>query len=147
MESSKTPQVNTASKNFSFIKRKGFGRATYLTIRTKTEVKDDVLYVEVQNKHFGIFKGKFTSYNIKLSDISSVALKTSWNFWYSIYGAIFLVIGFIAPPLFILSAIFFFCAYGKTIEILTKQNFKPRIQTETLKDVKEFIDIVYPYKG
>lgn len=146
MNTTETQQVNTDSKSFSFVKRKGFGRATYLTIWTKAEIKEDVLYVEVQNKHFGIFKGKFTSYNIKLSDISSVALKTSWSFWDSVYGAIFLVIGFIAPPIFILSAIFFFSAYGKTIEIVTKQNFRPRIQSETIKDVKEFTDAIYPYK-
>ena len=147
MDTTETPQVSTESKTFSFVKRKGFGRATYLTIWTKAEIKDNVLYVEVQNKHFGIFKGKFTSYNIKLSDIASVALKTTWSLWDSVYGAILFVIGFIAPPVFILSAIFFFSAYGKTIEIVTKQNFTPKIQTETIKDVKEFIDVIYPYKG
>ena len=147
MKSTDATTVNTAQKTFSFVKRKGFGRATYLTIWTKAEINEGILYVEVQNKHFGIFKGKFTSYNIKLSDISSVALRTSWNFCDSVYGAILFVIGFIAPPIFILSAIFFFSAYGKTIEIVTKQNFSPRIQTETIKDVKEFTDAIYPYKG
>lgn len=137
-------EENTKEKNkkiFYFEKVKMIGRVRYKIIRTEARSNGEDLEIN-QNIHRFLRKNKEHHWETKLSEISSMEIKTKMDFWDTLYAVLFgvmflLDISDILWLLFI--AVFLYTGYGKILNLRMKNglNFEIPVNGMT-EDVEKF---------
>lgn len=121
-----TPEQEVNTQKFNFQKGKMLGRVTYKRTSTNVEISSTSLKIRQTMKK--IFrKEREEEKAIPLSQIKSARVHVVLDFWDTLYAAIFAVLGFFQPVLFLMAAVCLWCGYGREIEILTSNNDKIKI--------------------
>lgn len=107
----------------TFRKIKMLGYFTYRATTTEVEIKSFELRIKQTTNRFMLFKREHEK-QIAFSDIQAIDLCTKMDFWDTLYAAVFVILGFTRPAIFLLAAIFAYTAYGKVIEIKLKDGNK-----------------------
>lgn len=140
-EEGKNITAKQEERTFHFEKVKMIGILRYKIIRTEARCNGDKINIQ-QNIHGFLRKDKENNFEIKLSEISTVDMKTKMDFWDTLYAAIFGVIFLLnitdlAWILFIV--LFLYTGYGKIINLKLKTGFVVDIPVHGIsEDVEEF---------
>lgn len=101
---------------FSFEKGKMIGNIVYRRTVTEATVSGDRIAISQSVKK--IFRKERTeTWERDRSRILSAELKTSFDIWDLIYAIIFVALGFVNPLFFLLTALFLFTGYTKSVII------------------------------
>lgn len=138
-------KVEQSKAAFYFEKVKMIGRLRYRIIQTKVNNDGDGLEIN-QKTHRFLRKDKANHLEIKLSEISSMELKTKMDFWDTMYAALFGVIFLLDTTdiaWLLLIAIFLYTGYGKILNLKMKNglNFEIPVNGMT-EDVERFRALV-----
>lgn len=126
---------------FYFEKTKMIGRLRYKIIRT--EVSNDEEGLEVSQKiHRFLRKEKKHHLKMKLSEISSMELKTKMDFWDTLYAALFglmFLLNMTDISWLLLMAVFLYTGYGKILNLKMRNgmNFEIPVYGMT-EDIEKF---------
>lgn len=126
-----------------FRKTKMMGMVTYSTVDTEITIDNQIVHFD-QTINKILRSIKKVEETFLLSEISEIGIKTKMDFWDTLFGVIFALLGiFITPANFIMAAVCLYCGYGKVIQICTV-NGKKYIIPSALKtdDVQKLLDLV-----
>lgn len=131
MEESTT--VSNECKKMSFQKKKMFTYLVYRCTSTEVTIENQMMHLSQTVKK--IFrKERTTETNIPMTEIKDISIKTKMDLWDTLYGIIFIILGFFAPVFFLLAALFLFCGYGKIIQIEQNNGIKYLIPSDLKTD-------------
>lgn len=105
---------------YSFKRYKGFGRGSYSSISTLVNFENKLLSIEQRRRLLVFFKKKLIDAKLNLSDIDTITIKRNMDPSDTMFGVIFLALGFLNPLLFIGAAVLLYSAYGQNITLQTK---------------------------
>lgn len=138
IEEPSVTEKNEVHENLLFEKSKDLGKISYKWISTKVKIDGDEIWIVQEVKK--IFrKARRKENGIAASDIRSVNMQVKWDFWDTLYGIIFALLGIFASPwYFILAVIFLLCGYGKIIKLKVKDGseYIIPVEGETLDSAK-----------
>lgn len=133
--------VEQERKVFNFEKVKMIGRMIYKKIYTEVISNDDNLSIS-QHIHRFLLKDQNKNVEIKLSEISSVEVKTKMDFWDTFYAALIGVLFLLDTSnvaLLILIVLFLYTGYGKSIDLKMKNGAAFSIPVNGMtEDVQQF---------
>lgn len=138
---------NTEEKNnktFYFKKVKWIGRIKYKIIQTEARSNGNNLEID-QNIHRFLRKDKESHVKMKLSEISSMQLKTKMDFWDTLYAIICVVLFLfnMSVGLLFLIVLFLYVGYGKILNLTMKngKNFQIPVNkmTEDVEKIQALI--------
>ena len=108
-------------EEYTFDKGRMLGRVTYKRIHTEVSVIDTGLRIKKTTKK--VFrKAKEEEQFIPFEQITYAKIHTTLDYWDTLYGVCFVLIGFLYNlAALLLAAVFFWCGYGKQV-VLTLRN-------------------------
>ena len=134
--------VEGAHKKLTFQKKKMLSYLVYRQTDTEVEIDNQVIHFSQTIKKL-FRKPRKTEDNILLSQIQEIGIKTKMDFWDTLYGIIFIVLGFFYPVWFLVAALFLFCGYGKIIKIKNLDGKEYIIPAEmNSEDVQQLLALV-----
>jgi len=135
-------KLNSEQQEYNFYKSKGIGRGVYKQIYTNVKCTDTNINIARKAVHFYFFKGKPENTYLKTDQIQSIGIVRTMDFWDTLYGIIFIIIGFLQPYLFILAVLCLWCAYGKKVRMTLKNGTNFDIQANFSKEAVNFVEYV-----
>lgn len=134
--------IEGIQKKLSFHKKKMLSYLVYKQVDTEVEIRDYAMHISQKLKKI-FSKPRETEESIYLADIEDISIQTKMDFWDTLYGSIFAVLGFFYPIWFLAAAVFLFCGYGKVIKIKKSDGEEFMIPTESnTDDVKQMMSMV-----
>ena len=120
-EDVKVEQVKSES---TFQKRTMLGNITYKRVTTRVAITESGLQIEKKTKK--IFRKEKTEERvIPFSQMHSASIHTVLDYWDTLYGVAFTVLGFLFHwSFFLLAIVFFWCGYGKKMQFVLKSGEK-----------------------
>ena len=121
-----------------FYKGTMIGNITYRRVNTSVSVGDSNLHIVKHTKKL-FRREEIEDRDFAIEDITLAKVRTVLDFWDTLYAIIFAALGLVNPVFFIISIIFLWCGYGKTIELDIKTGEKYKIP---IKGSSKEIDIL-----
>jgi hypothetical protein len=125
---------------YSFRRGKQFSFLTLRTLNTKLSINSISLAIEMERYYLGFIKGKKTTINVPINNITSLDEKTLLSFSDLLVAGVFLLAGIFLNPLFyIIIPISVWACINTNIVISTNSDKDIKIPSFSKKDAKEFV--------
>lgn len=129
---------NNGVRRLEFCKRKMLGKFTYKMTSTVVDIDQGAMHIVQQVKRL-FRKEQNTEELFQLSEINFITMQTKMDFWDTLYGIIFFILGFIEPICFLCAAIWFYCGYGKEVRIQLENGknilIPSELKTESVEEI------------
>ncbi|MDU1936421.1 MAG: zinc ribbon domain-containing protein [Clostridium sp.] len=130
---------NDRRKEYNFSKVKQLGALNIELIKTKINIMNDKINIYEEKTILYFIKRKPKIIELSVKDIKEVNLKNAIDTIDLIYAIVFGVLGFLFPPVFIVTIVCLITGFGQKVRIKLKNGFEVFIQTEKNNIVQEFI--------
>ena len=118
---------------FLFTKKKGFSYFYYKEIQTEVSLTDTNIDITQTNTWFAFFKRPAAKVAIPCTELQSVEIYYSWDFWDMLFAALITVISQMSHwTWFLLVLLFLYTAAGRVIAIYYKDGAVWRIPVRAL---------------